>query len=58
MYDHRSPVLILQKAGGFFNSIDSLFSLILIADFEFFMMYDEAFFCNFFAFMVVVDLFA
>ena len=41
---------IYRKQEGFFNSIDSLFSLILIADFEFFMMYGEAFFCAFFCF--------
>ena len=39
-----------RKQEGFFNSIDSLFSLILIADFEFFTMYGEAFFCAFFCF--------
>ena len=37
-----------RKQEGFFNSIDSLFSLIVIADFKFLTMYGEAFFWAFF----------
>ena len=39
-----------RKQEGLFNLIDSLFSLTLFADFEFFTMYGEAFFCAFFFF--------